>query len=82
MNGQRKKGERDEKCEDELMESGALKKEQKLEELRKIEKIKLSDTQEDEHYVNLIRRLAIEDKISFEAAEILIRKYREEKNGQ
>lgn len=46
-----------------------------------IEKIKLADNKDDERYVNLIRKLAIEDKISYEAADILIRRYREEKQN-
>lgn len=48
-----------------------------------IEKIKSADSREDDSYVRLIRRLTIEDKISFEAANVLIREYREEKkNGK
>lgn len=45
-----------------------------------IQKIKVSGEKEDNSYVRLIQRLAIEDKIEFSAANLLIRKYREEKN--
>jgi len=48
-----------------------------------IQKIQLSETQDDCRYINLIRRLAVEDKIDYEAASILINRYREEqKNGK
>lgn len=46
-----------------------------------IEKIKSSGEKEDESYIKLIRRLTIEDKIDFEAANLLIRTYREEKQN-
>lgn len=46
-----------------------------------IEKIKSSGEKEDENYIKLIRRLTIEDKIDFEAANLLIRTYREEKQN-
>lgn len=44
-----------------------------------IQKIKASGEKEDDSYIRLIQRLAIEDKIEFSAANLLIRKYREEK---
>lgn len=48
-----------------------------------IEKINLSETAEDNRYVNLIKRLAVEDKIDYEAAAVLIKEYKEEqKNGK
>lgn len=48
-----------------------------------IEKIQLSETAEDNRYVNLIKRLAVEDKIDYEAAAVLIKEYKEEqKNGK
>lgn len=48
-----------------------------------IEKIHLSETAEDNRYVNLIKRLAVEDKIDYEAAAVLIKEYKEEqKNGK
>lgn len=46
-----------------------------------IEKVKSGDSKDDERYVNLIRRLSIEDKIDFEAATVLIHEYRKEKNN-
>ena len=46
-----------------------------------IRKIKASENQEDESYIKLIRRLTIEDKIDFEAANLLISRYREEKRN-
>jgi len=46
-----------------------------------IQKIQLSETQDDCRYINLIRRLAVEDKIDFEAASILIKRYKEEQSN-
>lgn len=46
-----------------------------------IEKIRASEKQEDESYIRLIRRLTIEEKIDFEAANLLINRYREEKKN-
>lgn len=45
-----------------------------------IAKINASATQEDDQYIKLIRRLTIEEKIDFEAANLLINRYREEKS--
>lgn len=45
-----------------------------------IQKITLSESKEDSRYINLIKRLAVEDKIDYEAASILIKQYREEQN--
>lgn len=47
-----------------------------------IAKIKASGEKEDESYIKLIRRLTIEEKIDFEAANLLIRTYREEKKHE
>lgn len=44
-----------------------------------IEKIMASENKTDERYINLIRRLAIEEKIDFDAANLLIYAYRKEK---
>lgn len=49
---------------------------------RLIEKIKAADSQEDERYIKLIQRLTIEDKIDFEAANLLISRYKEEKRNE
>lgn len=46
-----------------------------------IQKIQLSETQDDCRYINLIRRLAVEDKIDYEAASILINRYKEEQSN-
>lgn len=46
-----------------------------------IDKINASEQQEDESYIRLIRRLTIEEKIDFEAANLLINRYREEKKN-
>lgn len=45
-----------------------------------IRKIEATNDRDDDSYVNLIRRLSIEDKIDFEAASLLIHAYRKEKN--
>ena len=44
-----------------------------------IEKIKLSDANREDPYEKLIKRFAIEGKIDFEAATVLIREYRGKK---
>ncbi len=46
-----------------------------------IEKIQSSGDKEDDSYIKLIRRLTIEEKIDFTAANLLISRYREEKNA-
>lgn len=47
-----------------------------------IDKINASGEKEDDSYVKLIRRLTIEEKIDFEAANLLISRYREEKSNE
>lgn len=44
-----------------------------------IEKVKLSEANREDPYEKLIKKLAIEGKIDFEAATVLIREYREKK---
>lgn len=44
---------------------------------RLIQKIKLSDTAEADPYVSLVKRLAVDDKLDFDTAKILIAAYRE-----
>lgn len=44
---------------------------------RLIQKIKLSDTAEADPYVALVKRLAVDDKLDFDTAKILISSYRE-----
>lgn len=46
-----------------------------------IAKIRLSEAKEDNSYINLIKKLAVEDKIDYEAAAILIKTYREEQHN-
>lgn len=41
-----------------------------------IQKIVMADEIENESYINLIKRLAVDDKIDFEVAKILISEYR------
>lgn len=44
---------------------------------RLIQKIKLSETAEADPYVALVKRLAVDDKLDFDTARILISAYRE-----
>lgn len=44
---------------------------------RLIQKIRLSDTAEADPYVALVKRLAVDDKLDFDTAKILISSYRE-----
>ena len=48
-----------------------------------IQKIKLSETAEADPYVALVKRLAVDDRLDFDTARILISAYREtqKKNG-
>ena len=46
---------------------------------RLIQKIQLSETQEADAYVSLVKRLAVDDKLDFETAKILINEYRRSK---
>lgn len=46
---------------------------------RLIDKIKIADDQEAEPYVKLIKRLALEDRLDFETAKILINEYKKER---
>jgi len=48
---------------------------------RIIEKVKLSDEKSGDQYERLIKKLAIEGKIEFDAAAMLIQEYRSEKQG-
>ena len=41
-----------------------------------IQKIVMADEIENEPYINLIKRLAVDDKIDFEVAKIVISEYR------
>ena len=46
---------------------------------RLIQKIQISEDVEIEPYVSLIKRLALNDKIDFETAKILVSEYKKEK---
>ena len=46
---------------------------------RLIQKIKLSETAEADPYVSLVKRLAVDDKLDFDTAKILITEYRKAK---
>lgn len=48
---------------------------------RLIQKIRLSDTAEADPYVSLVKRLAVDDKLDFDTAKILIGEYRKTKGG-
>jgi len=48
---------------------------------RLIQKIKISDTAEADPYVSMIKRMAVDDKIDFDTAKILITEYRKLKEG-
>ncbi len=47
-----------------------------------IEKIEAQEQEETAPYVKLIKKLALEDRIDFEAAKLLISTYRREKNEE
>ncbi|MDR0897918.1 MAG: DUF2089 domain-containing protein [Oscillospiraceae bacterium] len=47
---------------------------------RLIQKIRLSDDLESEPYIRLIKRLAIEDKLDFDTAKLLIAAYKKGRN--
>ena len=46
---------------------------------RLIQKIKISDDNANEPYISLIKRLAVNDKIDFETAKILVSEYKKMK---
>lgn len=46
---------------------------------RLIQKIKLSETAEADPYVSLVKRLAVDDKLDFDTAKVLISAYRKTK---
>lgn len=45
-----------------------------------IEKIQMSQVNQEDPYVSIIKKMVIEGKVDFEAAAILIREYRERKD--
>ncbi len=48
---------------------------------RLIQKIKMADNAESEPYVALIKRLALDDRLDFDTAKLLISEYKKEKGG-
>ena len=49
---------------------------------RLIQKIRLSETAEADPYVSLVKRLAVDDKLDFDTAKILITEYRRVKEAE
>ena len=49
---------------------------------RLIQKIHLSETTEADPYVSLVKRLAVDDKLDFDTAKILITEYRKMKEAE
>ena len=49
---------------------------------RLIQKIRLSETAEADPYVSLVKRLAVDDRLDFETAKILITEYRKTKEAE
>ena len=48
---------------------------------RLIQKIQLTETAEADPYVSLVKRLAVDDKLDFDTAKILITEYRQTQEG-
>jgi len=49
---------------------------------RLIQKIHISETAEADPYVSLVKRLAVDDKLDFDTAKILITEYRKAKEAE
>ena len=49
---------------------------------RLIQKIKMADNAESEPYVALIKRLALDDRLDFDTAKLLINEYKKGKGGK
>lgn len=49
---------------------------------RLIQKIRLTETAEADPYVSLVKRLAVDDKLDFDTAKILITEYRKTKEAE
>lgn len=72
-----------------VLASGSLKEMAKIYEVtyptvrlrldRLIDKIKVSDNVVQDSYISLIKKMALEDKLDFETAKILISEYRRER---
>ena len=48
---------------------------------RLIQKIRLTETAEADPYVALVKRLAVDDKLDFDTAKLLLSEYRKTKEG-
>ncbi len=48
---------------------------------RLIQKIRLAETTEADPYVALVKRLAVDDKLDFDTAKLLLNEYRKTKEG-
>ena len=48
---------------------------------RLIQKIRLAETAEADPYVALVKRLAVDDKLDFDTAKLLLNEYRKTKEG-
>lgn len=48
---------------------------------RLIQKIRLAETAETDPYVSLVKRLAVDDKLDFDTAKVLITEYRRTKGS-
>ena len=48
---------------------------------RLIQKIRLTETAEADPYVALVKRLAVDDKLDFDTAKLLLNEYRKTKEG-
>ena len=49
---------------------------------RLIQKIEISEREGEEPYIALIKRLAVNDKLDFDTAKILISEYKRQKKGE
>ena len=49
---------------------------------RLIQKIRLGEQADEEPYIALIKRLAVNDKLDFDTAKILINEYKKQKNEE
>ena len=49
---------------------------------RLIQKIRLTETAEADPYLSLVKRLAVDDRLDFETAKILITEYRKTKEAE
>lgn len=49
---------------------------------RLIDKIKMNDAVENEEFIKFIKSLSIDDRISVEDAKLIIKKYKQERDGE